>query len=138
MANVKISALPSESPVVGTDIVPVVTAALTTKQATMSDIAAFARLAQPTVALSGLSIDWSLSQTFSKTLAAGSNTFTFANAQDGQCIIVELTGASSTVTWPTVKWTGGTPPTQTSSGTDLYTFVKVGSTIKGSVLPNVS
>ncbi len=86
------------------------------------------------VAIALLSIDWSLGGTFSKTLAAGANTFTFANATDGQVIVVVVTGAASTLTWPTVKWAAGAAPTQTASGIDVYTFVKVGSTIYGSVV----
>lgn len=85
-------------------------------------------------AIPALAIDWASANVFTKTLGAGANTFTFANAADGQTIIVVLTGASSTVTWPTVKWAGGTPPTQTPSGTDVYTFVKAGATIYGSVV----
>lgn len=90
----------------------------------------------PSVAISGLEIDWSAGSTFSKALAAGANAFTFANASDGQVIVVALTGhgSGSTVSWPTVKWAGGSAPTQTSSGTDVYTFVKVGSTIYGSAV----
>ncbi len=85
-------------------------------------------------AISALAIDWSLSGVYTKTLGAGGNTFTFANATSGQTIIVVLTGAASTVTWPTVQWAGGAPPTQTASGTDVYTFVKAGSTIYGAVV----
>jgi hypothetical protein len=85
-------------------------------------------------ALAALAIDWSISNTHSKTLSAGSNTFTFSNATDGQCIIVVLTGAASTVVWPTVKWPAGVAPTQTASGTDVYTFTKVGLNIYGSVV----
>jgi hypothetical protein len=90
--------------------------------------------AGPSVAIAAMAIDWSLGSVFYKTLAAGANTFTFSNATDGQCIIVEVTGATSTLTWPTVKWPGGTIPTQTSEGTDVYTFVKRGSIIFGSVV----
>jgi len=90
--------------------------------------------ARPTVAIAALSIDWSLGDVFSKTLAAGANTFTFANTSDGQTIVVRVTGAASTLVWPTVKWAGGTIPTQTASGIDVYTFVKVGSVFFGSVV----
>jgi hypothetical protein len=79
-------------------------------------------------------VDWAVASTHAKTLGAGANTLAFSNATDGQCVIVVLTGAASTVTWPTVKWAGGTVPTQTASGIDVYTFVKVGSTIYGSVV----
>ena len=88
----------------------------------------------PSVAVPALALDWSAGNVFTKTLASGANTFTFANSVDGQTIVVIVTGASSTLSWPTVKWTGGTPPTQTASGTDVYTFVKAGSTIYGSVV----
>ncbi len=81
------------------------------------------------------SIDWSLSNTFLKTLAAGANTFTFANATDGGGITIAVTGAASTLSWPSVKWAGGVVPTQTASGTDVYSFVKIGSTIYGAVGP---
>lgn len=94
--------------------------------------------AGPSQAMAALSVDWSKGTVFTKTLAAGGNTITFANALDGQTISVILTGAASTVTWPTVKWSGGTAPTQTSSGTDVYTFIKAGSTIYGSVVQNMS
>jgi hypothetical protein len=89
----------------------------------------------PTVAVAAMAIDWTPGDVFSKTLAAGgANTFTFANATDGQTIVVALTGAASTVTWPTVKWAGGVAPTQTASGTDIYTFIKIGAVIYGSAL----
>jgi hypothetical protein len=86
------------------------------------------------VAMGALEVNWAAGNVFTKTLSAGANTFTFANSADGQTIIVIVTGAASTLTWPTVLWAGGTPPTQTASGTDVYTFVKSGSTIYGSVV----
>ncbi len=89
-------------------------------------------------AMGALAINWLLSGVFTKTLGAGANTFTFSNATDGYTIIVIVTGAASTLAWPSVKWAGGTPPTQTASGTDVYTFVKAGSTIYGSVVQNLS
>lgn len=92
-----------------------------------------------------LDIDWSLSSTFTKTLAAGGNTFTFSNATDGQVIVVALTSDAGgiTVSWTdpsgvTIKWAGGAAPTQTSTGIDVYTFVRMGSTIYGSVVQDMS
>ena len=38
------------------------------------------------------------------------------------------------LTWPTVKWAGGVVPTQTASGTDVYTFIKRGANVFGSVV----
>lgn len=91
-----------------------------------------------TKTISASAIDWSLSGTYSKALAANT-TFTFSNAVDGKTIVVALTNTASnwTVTWPTVIWSGGSPPTQTiGAKTDVYTFVKIGSTIYGSVVQN--
>jgi hypothetical protein len=85
------------------------------------------------LAIPALDIDWSAASIFTKTLSAGANVITFSNTADGTIIVV-LTGAASTVTWPTVKWSGGISPTQTASGTDVYTFVKAGASIYGSVL----
>lgn len=86
------------------------------------------------IAVSAMAIDWSLGQVFTKTLAAGANTFTFSNQASGMVIVVRVTGAASTLTWPTVKWAGGVAPTQTASGTDVYTFVHDGTSIYGSVV----
>lgn len=86
------------------------------------------------VAISAMAIDWSLGTVFTKTLAAGANTFTFSNQASGMVITVRVTGAASTLTWPTVKWAGGVAPTQTASGIDVYTFVHDGTSIYGSVV----
>ncbi len=86
------------------------------------------------VAVAAMEIDWTLGQVFTKTLEAGANTFTFANAASGMCVVVRVTGAASTLTWPTVKWAGGTPPTQSASGIDVYTFIHDGTSIYGSVV----
>jgi len=86
------------------------------------------------VAIAAYAIDWSLGAVFYKTLGAGAQVFTFANVTDGQTIVVEVTGAASTLTWPTVKWAGGVVPTQTASGTDVYTFIKRGANVFGSVV----
>jgi hypothetical protein len=92
----------------------------------------------PTVAVAALDIDWSEGEVFTKTLAAGANTLTFSNVPESKTIIVVLTGAASTVTWPAaVKWPGGTEPTQTASGEDVYTFVKAGATIYGSYVQDM-
>lgn len=82
-------------------------------------------------------IDWAESNTFSKTLSADV-TVTFSNTQAGQMITVVITGdASHTVTWPTVTWqNSATQPTQTLSKTDIYSFIKIGSTIYGTVAQN--
>lgn len=83
-------------------------------------------------------IDWKTAETFYKTLG-GSTIFTFSNAANGQVIIVVVENPSTyTVTWPSgVRWSGGTEPTQTVNGTDLYTFTKVNNIIYGSVSPDM-
>lgn len=88
----------------------------------------------PAVAVAAMEIDWALATTFTKTLAAGANVFTFANAASGMCVVVRVTGAASTLTWPAVLWAGGVAPTQTASGTDIYTFIHDGTNIYGSVV----
>ncbi len=75
---------------------------------------------------------------FTKTLGAGAQVFTFDNEASGMVIVVRVTGAASTLTWPTVSWAGGTPPTQTASGIDIYTFVHDGTNIYGSVVQDLS
>lgn len=153
--STKITELTAASSLVTSDIVPVVeVSGPTTKKATLAVVRAALMPAVLTADVSGvlpvanggtgvagasvtpaaMAIDWTAAAVFAKTLAAGANTFTFSNASDGMCIIVVVTGAASTLTWPTVKWAAGAAPTQSASGIDVYTFVKVGSTIYGSVV----
>lgn len=90
------------------------------------------------VVISALDIDWKLASVFTKTLAANS-TFTFSNMADGQTIYVALTNTASnyTVTWPTVKWSNGFTPVQTTGAkTDLYCFTKIGSDVFGTFTQN--
>lgn len=93
------------------------------------------------VAIAAAAIDWSLGGVFTKALASGATTFTFSNATSGKVIIVRLTSnaGGSAVTWPTVKWAGGTPPTMsTPSKRDAYTFFHDGTDIYGSVVADMS
>jgi hypothetical protein len=92
------------------------------------------------VAMVSTTVDWSLGNVFRKTLEAGVNAITFSNLSDGQEIVVILTGSGSTVTWPpgTVQWAGGVAPTQTSSGTDVYRFVRANGVVYGRVDQNYS
>lgn len=90
-------------------------------------------------AISASAIDWSAGNIFTKTLAANT-TFTFSNSVDGQTIIVRLTNTASnyTVTWPSVKWSGGSAPVMTTGATsDVYTFFKDGSNIYGSAVQDL-
>lgn len=99
---------------------------------------------QTTAAISASEIDWSTlylsGGLYTKTLGANT-TFTFANAVAGQTIIVRLTNTASnyTVTWPTVKWSGGTPPTMTvGAKSDIYTFIYDGTDYFGSYVQDMS
>ncbi len=93
--------------------------------------------APPSVTPVALDLDWSKSNVFEKTLAAGANTITFSNMASGQTVSAIMTGAASTATFPDVDvWlNGGTPPTQTASGTDVYTFIKGAALIYGIQAP---
>lgn len=93
-----------------------------------------------TQAISSTDIDWSAGNLFTKTLASNT-TFTFSNQLSGQTIVVRLTNTASnyTVTWPTVRWAGGTPPTMSPGAvSDVYTFVYDGSNTYGSFVQNMS
>lgn len=102
-----------------------------------------ARLPNPaTSAISASDIDWSTlkisSGLYTKTLAANT-TFTFSNRTAGQTIVVRLTNTASnyTVTWPTVKWPGGSTPVMTiGAKSDVFTFVYDGTDVFGSAVQN--
>jgi len=86
-------------------------------------------------AMAALNIDWSLTPGYAKTLTSGANAITFSNQTAGASVVVRLTGAASTVTWPAgTKWAAGTAPTQTASGTDVYTFFYDGTNVYGSAV----
>lgn len=96
--------------------------------------AAAVALTPASVTPGALAIDWSAGQVFTKTIS-GNSTFTFTNSVDGETIILILTTTGAfTATFPTTKWPGGSQPVQTSTGTDVYTFIKTGSTFYASVV----
>jgi FlaG/FlaF family flagellin (archaellin) len=71
------------------------------------------------------SINWASGSAFYLALNANC-TISFSGAQDGQVITVLIlnTGSNYTVTWPTIKWPGGSAPVQTTGAHyDLYTLV---------------
>jgi hypothetical protein len=86
------------------------------------------------------SINWNNGNVQTRTLAA-SETFTFANPQNGATYILVIKQAAAgnyTITWPTISWMGGAPPTMTTTAnkTDIYTFVYANSTYFGSYAQN--
>ena len=77
------------------------------------------------VAVSASAIDVSTGSCFTKTITANT-TFTFTGVASGKCATFTLiltNGGSKTITWPTVNWSVGTPPTLTASGKDVLTFI---------------
>jgi hypothetical protein len=85
-------------------------------------------------------INWNNGNVQTRTLAA-SETFTFANPQNGATYILVIKQAAAgnyTITWPTISWMGGAPPTMTATAnkTDIYTFVYANSTYFGSYAQN--
>lgn len=77
----------------------------------------------PTTTVSASAIDLSTGTLFTKSLSADT-TFTFSNPTEGQGFTVVVTNSSTyTVTWPTVEWKGGSTPAQSTSQTDIYSFL---------------
>ena len=105
---------------------------------TSTKVATTAYVTPATSAVSALEIDWDAARTFTKTLTTGS-TFTWGTSThapvDGETIVLVITnsGGAQAITWPTVKWSGGTKPTATAY-VDVYTFIDVGGTIYGSAV----
>ena len=109
------------------------------KTAKVADPAVLIPITSP---ISATNIDWSLIKVatglYTKTLSANT-TFTFSNLTAGQAINVRLTNTASnyTVTWPTVKWPGGTAPVMTTGAkSDIYSFFYDGTDIYGSYVQN--
>ena len=64
------------------------------------------------------------------TVSDGTNTFVFSNpSATGKCCsftLILTNGGSQTVTWPgSVDWSGGTAPTLTASGIDIFSFLTI-------------
>jgi hypothetical protein len=95
-------------------------------------------------AISSTAIDWSLvgfiNGLYTKTLGANI-TLTFSNAVAGQTIVIRLTNTASnyTVTWPTIRWSGGTAPTMSPGAvSDIYTIIYDGTNYYGAAVQNMS
>jgi len=81
-------------------------------------------VAQNVVAVAASDINWSQGNYFTRTISTAT-TFTFSNfpASGFAMITLKITdGGSASITWPTVKWSGGTPPTLTTNGIDIINF----------------
>lgn len=116
---------------------------LTCAQVAFSNLSGTPTVAQATLAnqaISASDINWAVGNVFTKTLGANT-TFTFSNVRAGQTIVVRLTNTASnyTVTWPTVRWSGGVAPTMTvGAKSDIYTFVNDGSNTYGNAVQNMN
>ena len=94
----------------------------------------------PTESAGAVTFDGSVARTFSVTLNANLTTVTLSNLIDGQSYVFALTNTASnyTVTWGnSIKWVGGSQPTQTiGAHTDVWTLVKIGTTLYGNAVQN--
>ncbi|MBV6442769.1 MAG: hypothetical protein EPGJADBJ_04493 [Saprospiraceae bacterium] len=87
-----------------------------------------------------IAVNWNNGNTQSVTLG-GNRTFTFANPKSGaqyQIYIKQDGTGSRTVTWPTIKWAGGSAPTLTTTAgkTDIITITYDGNDYFGSASLN--
>ena len=87
--------------------------------------------------IASTAIDFNDSNIQQFTLSSGVNTLTFANPISGASYILQLIqpgGGDGTVSWPTITWQGGSPPTLTASAsaTDLIMLIYAGTTYYGS------
>jgi len=90
--------------------------------------------------ISGTDIDWNVADYRFKTLSANT-TFTFSNQSEAETITVILTNTAGnfTVTWPSVRWTGGFAPVMSIGvRSDMYTFVMVNGIIWASYVQNLT
>ena len=98
-------------------------------------------LSSDIVTITDSTINWALSNNFYKSVT-GTQRFVFTYLTDGQVINVIVNNTSNyTVTWVqpdgySLKWSGGTPPTQTANKIDIYTFIRRGTDIYGLVSQN--
>lgn len=87
-----------------------------------------------------IALDWNNGNVQSVTLG-GNRTFTFANPKDGgryMLIIKQDATGSRTLTWPTIKWQGGTTPTLTTTANkyDIISLVYDGTNYYGTAATN--
>ena len=87
-----------------------------------------------------IALDWNNGNVQTVTLG-GNRTFTFANPKSGarySIIIKQDATGSRTVTWPTIKWAGGTTPTLTTTANkyDIVTFIYDGTSYFGTISTN--
>lgn len=87
-----------------------------------------------------IALDWNNGNVQEVTLG-GNRTFTFANPIAGSryvIIVVQDATGSRTITWPTIKWTGGSTPalTTTAGKKDIFTLIYDGTDYLGASVLN--
>ncbi len=92
-------------------------------------------LVTATTAPTASDINWALSDNYAETV--GVNTvYTFSNLADGLSLtIATTTSGAYTIDFPAaVQWAGGTQPTATATGTDVWSFMRINGITYGSVI----
>lgn len=87
-----------------------------------------------------IALDW-VNGNVQKVTLGGNRTFTFANPVDGMRCLIYLTQdgtGSRTITWPTIRWTGGSAPTLTTTAakTDIISITYMGTDYFGASVAN--
>ncbi|MBI5648634.1 MAG: hypothetical protein HY962_17010 [Ignavibacteriae bacterium] len=92
---------------------------------------------RPTHGLMSTSIDWTDAEVFADTVSSNT-TYTFPSTLDGKTIVVAITSTGNyAITWPSaVRWPYMRAPVQTANKTDIYTFIRIGSSIYGTYVQN--
>jgi CBS domain-containing protein len=94
----------------------------------------------PSVAVSALDIDWSLGNFFYKSVAANS-TITFSNTQDGKAVtflIENTSGATITLTFPTLVKDATYELTVDAGKKNTYTFAKINTDVVATYISRMS
>lgn len=84
-----------------------------------------------------IALDWNNSNVQSVTIQ-GNRTFTFTNPKEGGryiILVTQGTGGNKTLTWPTIKWKGGTAPTLSTAANkvDIITLVYANTSYYGDI-----
>ena len=74
-----------------------------------------------------------------QTWALSGNSTPTDSLSDGQSITIFIDdGSAYTITWPTIQWSGGTAPTLATTGYSVVVLTKVGVTLYGWSLGDMS
>lgn len=144
MANKKISDYTEATEVAGADLIDVSVDAgggsYVTRKVKKSNVKSETVNATAT---GTVDLDWAAEDNHTLTLT-GNTTLTFSNDSNGQVIVLTVAQDGTggyTLTFPaTVKWAGGTAPTQSAGASeiDVYTIIRRNGNLYGSFLQNFS